>query len=78
MRCVCNLQQITKLTKEFCIDQTFVPLGLSASAPGYINETNNEKYCVNAEMQVILLRFKTNDHSDEGPLLHRNAYLPLV
>ena len=49
-----NLQQMTKVTRRFCWHQNFVPLGLSALAPGLYTCIKWWKKCIKSDFKEIL------------------------
>ena len=51
------------LTSKFC------PLGLSAHDLRLYTFINQEKMCIKSEVEEILFKLATNDHSDEALLL---------
>ena len=69
-----TLQQMTEVTRGFCWHQNFVPCGCLPLTCGYIHLLNHEKMCilVKSEVEEILFKLATNDHSDELSCWHQN------
>ena len=61
-----NLKQMTEVTKGFCWHQNFVPWGCLHLTCSYIHLLNHEKMCIKSEVEEILFKPATNDHSDEA------------
>ena len=56
--------------KRFLLTPKFCPLGLSAPDPvANIHLSNHEMMCIKSEVEKILFKHATNDHSDEAFLL---------
>ena len=62
---------MTKVTSGFCRHQNCVPWGCLPLTCGYIHLLKHEKMCVKSEIEEILFKIATNDHSDEAFLLHK-------
>ena len=60
---------MTKVTRGFCRHQNFVPWGCLPLTCDCIHLLNNEKMCINLEVEEILFKLATDDHSDEAFLL---------
>ena len=50
--------------KRFLLTSTFCPLGLSALTCGCIHLLNHEKMHLKSEVEQIIFKLATNDHSD--------------
>ena len=50
--------------RGFCWHQNFVPWGCLPLTCGYIHLLNHEKMCIKSEVEEILFKLETNDHSD--------------
>ena len=69
-----NLQQMTEMTRCSCWHQNFVPWGCLPLTCGYIHLLNHEKMCIKSEVEEILFKLATNDHSDEAFQLTSNFW----
>ena len=80
-RCSCwhqNFSQMTKVTRGFCGHQNFVPWGCLPLTSSYIHLLNHEKICIKSEIEEILFKLATNDHSDKAFLLISKFWLEWV
>ena len=55
--------------KRFLLTSKFCPLGLFALICGCTHLLNHENMCIKSEVEEILFKLATNDHSDEAFLL---------
>ena len=60
---------MTEVTRVFCWPQIFVPRGCLPLTCGYIHLLNHGKMCIKSEVEEILFKLATKDHSDEAFLL---------
>ena len=60
---------MTEVTRGFCCHQKFVPWDCLPLSCGYIHLLNHEKLCIKSEVEEILFKLATNDHSDAAFLL---------
>ena len=63
---------MTKVTRGFYWHQNFVPWCCLPLTCGYILLLTHEKMCIKSEVEEILFKLATNDHSDETVLWHQN------
>ena len=61
-----NLWQMTEVTRGFCWHQNFVSWSWLPLTCSYIHLLNYEKMCIKSEVEEILFKLATNDHSDEA------------
>ena len=73
----CNKWTLNEVTRGFCWLQNFVPWGWLPLTCGYIHVLNHEKMCIKSEVEEILFKLATNDHSDEAFLL-TSKFWPLM
>ena len=69
---------MTEVTRGFCWHQNFVPWGCLPRTCGYIYLLNHEKICIKSEVEEILFKLATYDHSDEAFLLTSKFWLQWV
>ena len=63
---------MTEVTRGFCWHKNFVPWDCLPLPCGHIHLLNHEKMYIKSEVEEILLKLATNDHSDKPSCWHQN------